>query len=774
MNIELPIIPGRGLVNATSMKMRLDYLSQLKLNADNLSSSSLDIKILQKNIESYIGSVEIPVGIVGPLKFIDNKKEELVYTVAGTLEGALIASMNRGAKAISLSGGFEAKIKWQRMCRSPLFLFEKIDDAILLNLFIQKNFGQIKAKAESYSNHAKLVSIDSSFIENSLHAKFVYETGDASGQNMTTTCTWHALLFIVETFQKETGITIPDFVIEGNGSSDKKISEYATQNGRGVNVTAYCFLPEHVIKQTLRTSAPKLKRIYDSSVQMARNDGMKGYNINVANAVASIFIATGQDLACIHESSVGILEIDCESNGLTVKLNLPNLVIGTVGGGTHLPKQTEALDLMGCKGGGKVERFAKLIAGFAMGLELSTFAAVVSGEFAKSHEKLGRNKPVEWLVRNEINSQFLQNCLIKKHDIISIELSNKALLENGILTHIASRTSKKIIGFETIVMNEIINANVIEKEILMKSKALDEEVIKGLHLLAASIDPELSNLIKENKEHLEYKNCHLKETIVYEFFHKLNFSHVPQYYGRKIDHSREIHLLFIEKLQEQNIELINSEMTPELWDGNRIKICIDAANKFHTLFKNYVDTDDSLRLLEVSPKPWEANGLYNKIIQILYVEETDSNRRESLIKLKDAALILKKIYSNSPIRKTIIHNDYNPRNIAICVGEKPIIYDWELAVLHYPHRDIIELLAFTLPENFSDSNLFMYLDYHTVRNPDSNNLSAWNQLYYYACLELIITRLLFYEVAGIVVKYEFSNRVLNVAFRMLKILERYA
>ena len=115
---------------------------------------------------------------------------------------------------------------------------------------------------------------------------------------------------------------------------------------------------------------------------------MAGYNINLANAIAAIFVATGQDLASVHESSIGILKLERKDDGLYLQLTLPNLVIGTVGGGTHLTKQSEALAMMGCLGSGKVNRFAQLIAGFALGLEISTYAAIVSGEFAKAHEKL--------------------------------------------------------------------------------------------------------------------------------------------------------------------------------------------------------------------------------------------------------------------------------------------------------------------------------------------------------------------------------------------------
>ena len=774
-NITLPIIPGRGLVTALSTNLRLEYLEKNNLNVKELQNSNLNLKTIQNNIESYIGSIEIPVGIVGPLQFTENNNQELVYTVAGTLEGALVASMNRGAKAISQSGGFTAQVRWQKMTRAPLFLFDKKEKAIALEEYINKNFDKIKAKAESYSNHAKLTQIQSIHIDNSVHTKFTYVTGDASGQNMTTTCTWHAMLYIAENFQKETGITILDYVLEGNGSSDKKVSSYATREGRGINVEAQCFLPEHILLQTLRTSAVKMKQAYDSSIQLAKLDGMMGYNINVANAIAAIFLATGQDLASIHESSIGILTLELKPEGLAVKLNLPNLVIGTVGGGTHLPKQSEALELMNCKGAGKVERFAKLIAGFALGLELSTFASIVSGEFAKAHEKLGRNKPVDWLLKNELNSSFLLNCLTEqKEKIESIEIINNDLLENGILTHIASRTTKKIIGFENVLIRKQVNDKIEEYPVLLKSKATDEEVIKGLHLLAASIDPELSNLINKNKENLEYKNCHLKELEIYEFLQKNSFAETPYFWGKHINSEREIYLLLIDFIDSSKMLLMNSENNPEQWNSSLIKKCIQTAINFHQLFESTKENESILNNCKREFKPWKSNKLYNKIIELLIREETDLEKLEDLKSLIDSSLLLEKLSQEINVPKTIIHNDFNSRNVVIDLSEKIMVYDWELALLNYPHRDIVELLTFTLNEDFTENELNNYLEYHYSCTNTHHDKTDWYKAYYYSTLELIITRLIFYEVAGIVVKYDFSDRVLKTALRMLKILRQYA
>ena len=48
-----------------------------------------------------IGAVQVPIGIAGPLRI----KSRDYYIPLATTEGALVASINRGCKAITESGG---------------------------------------------------------------------------------------------------------------------------------------------------------------------------------------------------------------------------------------------------------------------------------------------------------------------------------------------------------------------------------------------------------------------------------------------------------------------------------------------------------------------------------------------------------------------------------------------------------------------------------------------------------------------------------------------
>lgn len=770
MENNIPIIPGRGLMAPSAIKSRHEYLENQGFAIDHIAHHHLDTGAIQNNIESFIGSVEVPLGIVGPLLFGQGPDAELIYCAVGTLEGALVASMNRGAKAISQAGGFLSKVVHQKMIRAPMFLFSSLEESRQFELWVADHFEAIKNQAEQYSNHAQLQSIQPVITGKAVHLKFVYTTGDASGQNMTTTCTWHAILWLVSNFEKETSISILDYVIEGNGASDKKASAFAMQHGRGIHVVAECVLPEQVIQRVLRTTAEAILQCYGPSVTMCHLDGMLGYNINVANAVAGIFVATGQDLGSIHESSLGVLRVEKASDGLYFSLQLPSLVIGTVGGGTHLPKQKEALQLMGCEGSGKVARFAQLIAGFALSLEISTYAAIVSGEFAKAHEKLGRNKPVRHLLKAEINTAFIQKCLIgQSPPLLAAVVQANEMVENGIITTITGRVSRKLIGF--IPIDLYFGGATSPQKTVLKSKALDIEVVKGLHAMAASIDPALSDLFGIYMHQLEYAGCHLKEIALYRQIHLGGFRCTPEYLGEWIDPTREIYLLLMEQLDPQDLVHINSQKHPEWWTPEQIKTTLQEITRVHQhLQKPEVQKAmPEIRWFE----PWKAKPLYGKLVSIMRQEEEDSLLADKVEKMLGFVETLEQERNALTLPETIIHNDFNPRNIAIRKDGRPCIYDWELAVVGLPHRDVVEFLSFVMEEDFEKTLFLDFLHFHFQcwRNDHFEiPWEAWKQGYLYALKEYLVTRVSFYEVAGILAKYAFSTRILNNAFRMLEIL----
>ncbi|MGG2464095.1 hydroxymethylglutaryl-CoA reductase [Streptomyces sp. RGM 3693] len=390
-------VPARGIYTEPARLQRLNWIRSITgLGLHSMEHTRLDAGRLTGNIEGFVGSVEIPVGLAGPLLFRGENVQGEIYAPMATTEGALVSSVTRGSLAVSMAGGVSTCAISQRMTRAPVFAFSRMSAASLFASTVTQYLGDLRAVIRQVSKHAELISIEPVLLGRTVHLKFTYTTGDAAGQNMTTICTWHACQWILEQPHLIDGRELDSFIIEGNTSGDKKASSQRMTEGRGIRVTAECVLPEGIIKRVLNTTPDELVMGYHHIASGAVHGGALGSNANTANIVAAIFAATGQDIACVHESSVGQFILERASAGVYASITLPGLALGTVGGGTHLPAQHELLEMMGCTGKGSAARLAEIIAGFALALDLSTVSAAVSGHFASSHERLGRNRPARY------------------------------------------------------------------------------------------------------------------------------------------------------------------------------------------------------------------------------------------------------------------------------------------------------------------------------------------------------------------------------------------
>ena len=769
-----PIVPGRGLNVEEARLRRLHFLSERGVKIPQIVQSDLTPEEIRGNIESFIGSVEIPLGLAGPLLMqTEGAPEEYVFAPVGTLEGALLASMNRGAKAVSLSGGFEAFVLRQRMSRGPMFIFENLRNCLRFKTWVEAHFLEIKERAEKHSNHARLIQIEPHLAGRAVHLKFIYTTGDAAGQNMSTSCTSPVIHWMRDAFYEASGIAPLQYMIEGNTSSDKKVSAWSINQGRGVQVVAECVLEDAVLQKVLRVSAEDMLEALWQSQTMSRLDGMLGYNINVANALAGIFVATGQDLACIHESGVGILHMEKTAGGLYCNLQLPALVVGTVGGGTHLSKQREALEMMGCYGKGKVERFAKIIAGFALSLELSTFAAIVGGQFAKAHEKLGRNKPVRWLLKAEMDDAFIRKNLKPEYlqHFKGILPSTSFSVDNGIIINLTGRVSRKVIGFSSYRLLFERDGQEQESPVLLKSKPLDREVFQGLHFMAAAIDPQLADLISSHSEHLEFRHSHWKELLLYRFLDERGVRSIPLFYGSCVQEKREIYTLLMELLEEDKMSIFNAENEPERWNRPAIQKAIETIHELHELFADLDRSHELFRFVREFD-PAKAQPLYLRFAELVEKEYADTPYAVQAARMPEEVYALPALRREiEELPRTIIHNDFNPRNVALRKRGEICIYDWELAVWDFPQRDVVEFLSFVLPKDFEAELFFDYLRYHYRLQSGGISWTRWKRACLYAVKAFLVTRVSFYLLGKILMDYPFAERIFANAFRMIDLLE---
>lgn len=346
-----------------------------------------DYEMLQGNIENYIGMSQVPTGLIGPVKVNGQSANGNFFVPLATSEGALVASYNRGAKACFEAGGATSICLAESVQRSPLFKFLNFNE---LNIFLSWVVPQMavfqKITGES-SQYAKLQEMSANIEGNHLTLTFDYTTGDASGQNMVTFCTENICHYLLENCPVKPQL----WFIEGNFSGDKKATARSFSKVRGRKVTTEIVLPENIVRDVLKTSAAAMQEYWISSTIGVVQSGAIGAQGHYANGLAAIFIATGQDAACVSESSIGITRMEALSDGsLYASVTLPNLMVGTVGGGTSLPTQKECLEIMDCYGEGKSRQFAEIVGAVLLAGELSIAAALSAGHFSAAHQKLGR------------------------------------------------------------------------------------------------------------------------------------------------------------------------------------------------------------------------------------------------------------------------------------------------------------------------------------------------------------------------------------------------
>lgn len=346
-----------------------------------------DYSTLKGHIENYIGMAQIPIGVAGPLLINGAFSSGSYYIPLATTEGALVASYNRGMKACLLSGGVTSVCLTELVQRSPLFKFEDIFTVGRFIVWIDQNIPEFKKITGQVSRYAKLLDVKTNFEANSIILTFEYSTGDASGQNMVTICTAAICKFILANFP-----TKPvEWYIESNFSGDKKATALAFTNVKGKKVTAEIVLKKEVIREVLKTEPEKIYKYWQSSTLAVIQAGSMGAQGHIANGLTALFIACGQDVACISESSVGLTRMELRKDGdLYLALTMPSLAVGTIGGGTNLPTQKEALEMIGCFGENKAKKFAEICAALALAGELSYASAISVDEFTSAHQKLGR------------------------------------------------------------------------------------------------------------------------------------------------------------------------------------------------------------------------------------------------------------------------------------------------------------------------------------------------------------------------------------------------
>ncbi len=375
-----------------AIRVRREYIEQeTGTKMENIGIFSIDIeRVVKRNCENMIGTVQVPLGVAGPITIKGGYAQGNFWLPLATTEGALVASVNRGCSAITKAGGADVRVLHDGMTRAPVFAADSVVHAANVCDWVAAHRDELRAAAESTTSHGKLIDVVTFVAGTSVFIRLEFDTKDAMGMNMVTI----ASAKVADLVAQATGARL--IALSGNMCTDKKPAAINAIMGRGRSTVAGVALSHELIAQVFKTDAKTIHEVnYRKNLVGSARAGAMGFNAHAANVVAAMFIACGQDAAHAIDGSTCITTVDLTDTGVYVAVTLPSLPVGTVGGGTGVDTQQECLRILGVAGGGEpagtnARKLAEIIASGVLAGELSLLGALASQHLARAHQQLGR------------------------------------------------------------------------------------------------------------------------------------------------------------------------------------------------------------------------------------------------------------------------------------------------------------------------------------------------------------------------------------------------
>jgi hydroxymethylglutaryl-CoA reductase (NADPH) len=349
---------------------------------DAVGMTAFEADEVRRNIENLVGAAHVPLGIAGPIRVNGEYAQGVYFVPFATTEGTLVSTYQYGMRAITEAGGANVRVVADALDITPCFVLANLRDAISFGKWLQDHLPELKTVAAETTTHGRLVELVTHVFGRRVFAQFVFATGDAMGLNMINLAVDQVCRYVTERRECQR------YYLRCNYSSDKKPAAINLFRPYGKEVVVDVTLPARVVETHLGVSPPDLLDFCASGRLGTMQAGALGANAHFANGLAAIYIACGQDVAQIVNASIGFIDVELVGAGdLYVAARLPNLVVGTVGGGTSLPTQRECLALMDCGGDGTARKFAEIVAATLVAGELAIFAALTNGRFIEAHRQ---------------------------------------------------------------------------------------------------------------------------------------------------------------------------------------------------------------------------------------------------------------------------------------------------------------------------------------------------------------------------------------------------
>jgi thiamine kinase-like enzyme len=286
--------------------------------------------------------------------------------------------------------------------------------------------------------------------------------------------------------------------------------------------------------------------------------------------------------------------------------------------------------------------------------------------------------------------------------------------------------------------------------------------------MASMCDPRLAQEFARYKDRLGFRGCHIRELEVMKHNDPAVARHLPIVYGTYANAEREAYVIVEELLEDMAV--MDDVDTLDGWSPAHIEAAIRAVAEVHAQWYGHeaelreqpwvMDTPDPASREEMQ-RLWEMLGVHAREEFPEMFTDNDLTRFRTII-----SHLPQWWQALDTLPKTLIHNDFSPRNIAFRDGPngpEPCIYDWELATVHAPQYDLAELLVFTCQPDTSTAEIEHYIELHRqtleTLTGQAIDRAQWRRGFSLCLLDLMVCRLSLYTMAHTFRHYGFVERV---------------
>ncbi len=320
-----------------------------------------------------------------------------------------------------------------------------------------------------------------------------------------------------------------------------------------------------------------------------------------------------------------------------------------------------------------------------------------------------------------------------------------------------------------------ITGDVEALDVLIKIKPADKVLISAGTNMALQCDAELGRLYSKYSPMRELGRSHLREIALYRTPAPGLARHMPDVHGLIADTSHGLWISVLEYLGEA--EFLADMNATEHWTLAHFEAAVDALADIHA-----EHFDDDARLLA---EPWIAlNAEGSRVLAMHEWWEAlagFAQRNYKAPSLEGLATIHEHLVrdidawwpSLYALPRTLIHNDFNPRNLAFRRNPHGLLlcaFDWELATLGVPQHDLAELLVFALPSSADQGWVVRLIERHHDRLVERVgarwSAAEWQRGFALSLNHLLIDRLSMYALPHAFKPLPYLSRILGNWMRL--------